>query len=338
MRLFAVGLVIAVGCGGGDGNGRPSVGTTQANVCGEVAKVACYNMYSCCSEGEIETRLHVTDPRTQDECVTDMERLCDRSLARIDFSLKNNRVRFDAATMNSCLSAIEAPADTCATLSTMLPWADACMTSAWVGITADGAACNFANECGVDSTCATSGLCTPKPTVGQPCGTGCASGLYCNVTTCAAQLGAGQTCSSTTQCTKGLFCDLAALTPTCTALHDTGQACTGSASCTSGRCNPGTCSGTGGSCFTNAGCFAHCSNNTFSCTLGQDATCGLGTCSTGGTCSLAGACAGTTGTGTCTFPNHCVAGSCDGSVVCADNELTVDYCTGALSALPVPLN
>src|SRR4051812_28901240 len=135
MRVFAMCVVIAAGCGGSDGNGRPSVKTTEDNACSEEARVACYNMYSCCSEGEIEQRLRVTDPRTEDECISDVERLCERSLARIEFSRHNNRVRFDAAALNSCLSAIEAPADTCATISTALPWVAACMTSAWTGIT-----------------------------------------------------------------------------------------------------------------------------------------------------------------------------------------------------------
>ena len=190
MRIFAVCLVMAVGCGGG--NSRPSVSSTQDNVCGEIAKVACFNLYSCCSESDIEKALGVSDPRTEDECKTDVERLCDPQLAQLNFSLKNNRVRFDAKAMNSCLSAIEAPDGTCAMVSTMLPWTAACMNSAWVGITADGAACNFSYECGMDSTCSASAVCTPKPTSGQPCGNGCASGLYCNLGTCAPQVGAGQ--------------------------------------------------------------------------------------------------------------------------------------------------
>ena len=85
-----------------------------------------------------------------------------------------------------------------------------------------------------------------------------------------------------------------------------------------------------------AQCFAHCSNNGFlDCTLGLDSTCGTGTCTTGGPCTEATLCPNA---GTCVFPNQCLAASCDGNTACADNELTVDYCQGALGALPVPLN
>jgi len=329
MRAAALCLVIAVGCGG-DGNGRPSVSTTADNVCGQLARVACFNMYSCCAESEIESRLGVTDPRTEDQCITDFERRCDRSLARIEFSRKNNRVRFDSAAMNACLQAIEAPDGTCATVSTMLPWTAACMTSAWVGITPDGGACNFAYECGADSTCPVSQACTPKPRSGQPCGTGCASGLFCNVGMCAPLLSSGQACAATAQCQTGLFCDLAATAPTCTALHETGQACTSNASCASNKCNPGTCAASGNTCTANTQCTGTCSNSpTISCTL--DSTCGAGTCSVGGAaCFTAGTC---NVTGTCVFPNRCTGATCVGAV-CADNELTVDYCQGALSALP----
>jgi Dickkopf-like protein len=331
MRKFAVCLVVAVGCGGGDS--RPSVNSTQDNVCGEVAKVACFNMYSCCSEGEIEKTLGVSDPRTEDECKADVERLCTPSLAQRNFSLKNNRVRFDAKAMNACLSAIEAPDGTCATLSAILPWTAACMNSAWTGITADGATCNFTYECGTDSTCA-AGVCTPKPASGQPCGTGCASGLFCNnVGKCASQVGAGQTCTSDPQCMKGLFCDFSATSPTCTAPRDNGQPCIGNASCISNKCTPGMCANTNFTCSTSAQCNGTCSNNSaFFCFT--DEQCGIGTCSVGGTqCFSPGSCG--TG-GTCVFPNRCISNACLGGV-CVDNELTVDYCQGALSALPVPL-
>jgi hypothetical protein len=326
-------IVVAIGCGGGDGGGKPSIGTTQDNVCSEIAAVACYNMYSCCSEGEIERYLGVTDPRSQDDCIVDIGKLCERSLASIDFSLKNNRIKFDAATMNACLTAIEAPDGTCATIATMLPWTMACMNSAWVGITADGAACNYTYECGMDSLCSTAGACTAKPGIGQPCSTGCASGLYCAGSTCAPLLTSGQMCSSNQQCAKSLFCDTSATSPTCTALRDTGQACTGNASCTSNKCNPGTCAVTFGTCYTNSNCSMHCSNSSSFCST--DSNCGLGTCAQGGTsCSSDAGCSGVGNT--CVFTNHCVPGSCTGNVVCADNEITVDYCKDALSAVPLP--
>ena len=334
MRHLVVCLVVAVGCGGGDGISRPSVATNQGNVCDEVAQVACYNLYSCCSEGEIENALNVNEPRSQDECVGDFKRLCVRALAQVQFSLDKQRVQFDATTMDTCLAAIEAPDGTCATVSSMLPWTVACMTTAWKGITADGSMCNFGYECSVDSTCNASGVCAAKPGSGQPCGSGCATNLFCsNTGMCAPLPGSGQSCASGFVCMKGLFCDTNSPSPTCQMLRDTGQACTGNQSCVSSKCIPGICAGTGQQCFANNQCSMHCSNNNNFCS--QDSNCGVGTCSmTATSCSFPSDCVGVGNT--CNFTNRCVPGTCGGSITCADNELTVDYCKNALSTLPIP--
>ena len=48
----------------------------------------------------------------------------------------------------------------------------------------------------------------------------------------------------------------------------------------------------------------------------------------------AGACPGGIGD-VCNFPVRCVPQTCQGDIVCEDNYLRVDYCTGALSNLPI---
>ena len=130
-------LAFAIGCGGED-NAKPSVSTNKTNVCDQIAAVACYDMYQCCSEGEIERDLGVTDPRTEDQCKTDLSKLCERRLADAEASLAAGRVQFDASVMNDCLKALLLPGNQCATVAEMAPWTAACMDTAWVGQVAPG--------------------------------------------------------------------------------------------------------------------------------------------------------------------------------------------------------
>jgi len=329
-------LVVLAGCG----SKGPEIDTTQDNVCDQIAEVACFDMYQCCSEGEIERVLMVSDPRTEADCQSDLRTRCKRELADLDFSIKNKHVKFDAKVMNDCLRAFVAPENTCATVEAVKPWAMACMTSAWTGIVAAGSACDFSYECAADSFCASNRTCTALPTETMPCSIqGCARGLFCDTAAvggpvCHALLDSGVACTSTSQCQKGLFCDTGAPVGmrTCTPLHASGETCDGSFSCSSTLCLTGTCSVTGFSCVTDSGCGGQCSNDaTISCTL--DSTCGSGTCSIGGAvCSPALPC---TGAGnTCVFPNKCNFHKCMGNV-CADPHLTIDYCTSALGDLPV---
>ena len=50
----------------------PSINATQDNACDQVAEVGCYDMFRCCSEGEREKFLGVTDPRSEAECRDDL--------------------------------------------------------------------------------------------------------------------------------------------------------------------------------------------------------------------------------------------------------------------------
>jgi hypothetical protein len=329
-------LVVLASCGG---NG-PDIDTTQDNVCDQIAEVACFDMYQCCSEGEIERNLGVSDPRTQAECQSDLATRCKRVIADLDFSIKNKHVKFDAKVMNDCLKEFVAPENTCVTVEAMKPWAAACMTSAWTGTVAAGSGCDFNYECATNNFCAANRLCTALPTESMPCSAqGCASGLFCDTAAvggpvCRALLGSGVACTSTNQCQKGLFCDTSAPVGmrTCTALHANGETCIGNFACTSTLCLTGTCSVTGFSCLTDSACGGRCSNNAnIACTV--DSTCGAGTCSIGGTsCTLPTDC--TMPGSMCVFPNKCNLGKCMGNV-CADPHLTIDYCTSALTDLPV---
>src|SRR3569623_640416 len=307
LRVLVVGLTVAVACGGEDG---VSISSNQDFVCSSIAEVACHNLYQCCSESEIEDYLSVTDPRTEAQCRDDLTKRCERGTAKLADSIKNTRA-----------------------------------DSAWTGKVADGGMCYARYECASkDSYCSPSQMCTALPTTGLPCLSGlCATGLYCNGTTCAALVAEGGMCTSTQQCAKSLFCDTSQTTPVCSALKDGGQKCTSSSTCKSDEGLPGTCSNSPTSpCDTDAQCGGRCQSGNNFCT--QDSNCGEGTCSNSPTtfCSTDFSCenistgSGSATSGTCVFTNHCVPGTCQGEIVCADAQIVVDYCTSALGALPVP--
>lgn len=330
--LLCLGGILAA-CGGDDG---VSINADKDNFCGEIAEVACHNLYKCCAEGEIESFLGVSEPRSQDECRQDVTRICERRAATLHDSIEAGRVTFDSERMNGCLEAIVAPADSCATVVSDLPWKEACMDQAWVGtVPADGA-CFFAHDCAgaPDSICGPNQKCAPKPTAGFPCGTGCASGFYCESGICQTRLSEGAPCVSSSQCATELFCDPNATPmPACAKAAPGGSACTSNSGCASGTCIPGQCMSTSEQCYSDMDCNSRCADDGSFCTT--SAQCASGTCSVGGNfCSDDTSC--TAGNGdTCVFPVLCLPGSCIGDPVCTAQTLTVDYCTGALNQLPL---
>ena len=326
---------VAVGMAACSGGGAPDVDSNASNVCDEIAEVACYNMYRCCAEGEIESFLGVSEPRTYDECRQDMQRLCERGLGILEWSIDEGRASFDASIMSACLEALVAPDDSCFTVDTMAPWEELCMETAWVGTVSAGGMCFFSYECaGEDSYCAPNQTCAVLPGNGQPCSPqGCASGLYCDLGTCRPQLGEGSVCTSTLQCAEDLFCNFALPTPVCTRLAGPGEPCTGPGSCERGSCIPGTCSNSPSSCFDDTDCSGRCADDQSACL--DDGDCAAGMCSmTMTTCFDPTQC---TGTGNvCVFPVMCVPGSCTGDIVCSTSVVVSDYCEDALGSLPLP--
>jgi hypothetical protein len=330
MRARLIAIAFVFGCGGG-----VDIDTNQDNVCSEVAEVACHNMYQCCSEGEIEDFLGVGEPRTEAQCRDDIRSECVRQIASLDFAVDEKRVRFDAAIMNDCLDALVAPGDTCATIATALPWDAACMNSAWIGLVADGSRCLSSLECASeDSFCGANQTCIARPGDGQPCGVGCASGLFCSAGTCRARLPAGGACTSSNQCLEGLFCDTDAAPSVCAERRAIGEACTGDAVCASSECIPGLCARNGATCFADGDCFGGaCADDNSLCFA--DSECAPGRCSvSGAACSAAVACAGVGET--CVFPVRCNPPDCVGDAVCGERYLLVDYCEDALNELPIP--
>jgi hypothetical protein len=331
MRARIVVCVLAlIGCG----DDAPSIEVNEGNICEQVAAVACYNLYSCCSQGEIDSFLGVDEPRTEAQCKKDVERLCTRNIARLADSIANNRAELDGQVMTNCLEALLRPEE-CAIVGTEVPWEEACEEPAFTGKVADGATCYETFECGEQSFCAANRTCRARGAMGaacssaQPCQTelACAVAMGQTMATCQAKLAEGVMCTSTTQCQENLFCDTSGTTPatrTCKPLRQVGETCTSSAACESRTCLPGTCSNGTQICFDNDDCGGRCEDDQSSCFDDQD-------CSFTGTCSLTTTTSCTSDlscpTGeTCVFPVRCVMHTCTGDIVCGEAHVVVDYC------------
>ena len=134
-RIWLVVAAFVAACGSSES--APELSVSETNFCDEIAEVACHDMYSCCSEGEIESVLGVDEPRTEGQCREDLAIQCRRAVATFDWSVENGRARFEAATAQTCLTAFIA-GDQCELVATTTPWQDesdtprpACRRSHW---------------------------------------------------------------------------------------------------------------------------------------------------------------------------------------------------------------
>lgn len=330
MKRFACSLVIAVAgsaCGGGD---RPSVDVNSASLCREIAEVVCYNLYSCCTEGEIEDFLGVDEPQVQEDCRDDAEILCERATATVRWSEENGRVQLNAASFKVCLEAILAPADTCVVVAPVAPWTEACLEDVWTGLVAAGGECLFDYECAEErSFCAANRTCRPPSSEGESCvAANCAVGLFCGGGVCEPLLDLGSPCSASFQCAEGLFC--APGSGMCEQRRGLDESCTSSSACVAGTtCLPGTCAA-GNSCFDNTDCSTTCENDGSFCFFDSD--CSIGTCSQSlFQCFSDFDCTG--GTDLCEFPFQCLPAICEGDPRCVENNTAFDYCEDAVGIL-----
>ena len=345
LALIAVlGLTVAA-CG----DDSVTVDTSEENFCDQIADVVCHNLYQCCTESEVEDYLSVSEPRTEDQCRTDLVRSCERAAPDIRDSIKAGRVTFDPVKLNDCLNSLVAPEGVCAEVVTDLPWKDTCSTMnfPWGGPVAPEGQCFFSFDCAgaPDSFCGPDQKCKLKPTAGLPCSTSgeCASMYYCGPNlTCAPRLSVGAPCTSSTQCGKDLFCDNKGTYNTttddvCATKVPGGSACTSEDACTSNDCISGLCMGSSfQTCFGDAGCQSHCAVSGFACDGPED--CGTGTCTGNSsiTCGVNGdATCAANSAGTCLYPRSCLPGDCVGDTIglCTMPTRTADYCTN-LSNIP----
>jgi hypothetical protein len=96
---------------------------------------------------------------------------------------------------------------------------------------ADGLACDDASQ-----------ACTALGAVGEPCASGfyeCVSGAYCALGTCKPRVALGSPCTTDRDCVEGAACSSGG--DTCVALRGAGEACTTSTECASRNCTNQKC-------------------------------------------------------------------------------------------------
>jgi hypothetical protein len=307
------------------------VSVDAETVCAEVAEVVCWNLRTCCTEGEIEDYLGIDDPPTPDQCRADVAILCEREIATREWSAENGRSQLDPGVLETCLNALLAPDGACVTIATVAPWAAACAASAWTGLVQAGGACVQDFECAGDrSTFAPDQTCAPAATAGESCvGALCVPGHYCDGDICRPLVGPGDSCLSDVQCDAGLYCDTRV--DECATRAQIGQPCTWysgcveGATCTIGRCDDGF------DCFADEDCSGACDDDGSACVDATD--CGTGTCSVSGATCFDDSDCSMIGVEVCEFPAQCLPTTCKGSRRCIELHDSYDYCDAA-SALP----
>ena len=254
--------------------------------------------------------------------------------------IASGKVIYDGVSARACVDGINSLSScTRDAFSTLAASAAAC-ARVFTGTVGAGGTCFFSEECVGGGDCLTTGNCTtsyqccagtcqtPPTTVpaGGDCSTTsspsvCAAGTLCVVDpsgsgTCRAPVGAGGTCSNSTICANGLYCDLAT-TQSCQPLVPTGGTCNsqlGSQDCNGPQdvCDPNT-----SVCRPPLAVGAPCTNSSQTCVAYASCDATSGTCverpavgaacdATNGPSCLAGNC--DTGSSTCVLPPS--AGAC----------------------------
>jgi hypothetical protein len=259
-------------------------------------------------------------------------------------SVSSGRVRFDAALVTPCLSAVNDYYKTCGSIMSPMSL-DACNHIA-VGQVPPGGACQanggLAPECAGEAVCkavgldACGGVCVRRIGLGEPCdwqaGDACVTGADCYPAAqskCVAKIPAGQPCgnSSPGYCETGSVCDLdvdGGATGTCRPPKSNGSPCTAWYQC---PFPTSACAGPSG----NRVCTA-AKHNGDACTPGWGECDALTTCAADGRCkvervAIGESCASVDGT----FYRTCVADAyCnqDAKATCQAKKVPGQACVG----------
>jgi len=331
-----------------------SVSTSAENYCSEIAEVMCHNMFECCTGAQIEEQLGIAITLDEEECKHDMTLRCEDAYATVEYGIKNGHVTVNSAALDLCLEAMLVQ-DECFVVTVDPQFLVACDEEMFVGNVPADSSCVYDVECADDAFCDIDQTCQPLLGAGDDCSDGfipCAEGLFCGPNDdgdiiCQSLRDEGDDCYlGIPMCEEGLYCaeDEDTGEASCRNRRDVGQSCNENEACKSGYCIPGLCAGTTDACYEDSDCQGECNESGNSCS--EDADCGgecsdsgnycdeeypcAGTCSeTGGYCEDDTDCYGGE-TDTCDQPecvlDTCTGASCEGSSVCADNHVVVDYC------------
>jgi hypothetical protein len=331
-RRLAPWLVLCAGLGAGcsdDSPGPFTIAVTKTNLCPQMAKIACRNMFECCTGAQLEKVLGITISTNESQCQRDMQLKCEEQNAQLLYAINKGTVTLHEDLITACYQSLYVGTNGCFYTASEQPWKTTCSTDDVVlyeGVQESNSECTFTIECKTDNKCGQDRKCKALPKAGETCSNGaCAKDYYCSSKDgkCAARKNSGEACDSTSDCAKKLFCEKSSTSGgsgTCSALKDVGASCTANNACSSSYCIPGVCSNNH-TCYKDADCTGTCKTTTTQ-SCNKDSEC-PGKCqSSGDSCNADGQCGGTTGS--------CVHETCEqkctGSPVCGYNYQVVDYC------------
>jgi len=330
------------------GGGGLKVKIDNDNLCSEIARIACHNMFRCCEGQEIEGKLGLEQSKTEDDCRKDLELECKNTHARLLYALEAGTAALNVDFANQCFNAIVAPDGVCFLYTSDPAHLEPCQEDMIDGLLDEGDEClpELTFECGDNAWCAKNRQCMSLPATGDPCGPDnrCADDLYCGQDgekgrICMMVKDTGEECESDAECGKGSYCSHEVPeAPECARKKDDGSECTGNNDCESNNCVPGVCDD-GSECYGEK-CSGTCDIPAgLECKKDEDC---------GGNCSISGRpcednydCwepyddAGTGDAGTDAGGNYldeCIhnecqgQGDCHGTPECATNYMMIDYC------------
>ncbi len=305
LGALAIVLLVISGVPGCSGSEGPKVNLSLGNFCKEVAEVACYNMFHCCTGQQIEDYLGITISTEQDECRRDVELICAYKFAAKMWAAEKGSVILLEEEAEACLESLLLTGE-CFQHVSEVPWERWCvggLESYWSGTLQPGAECVYPFECVDSSFCAADRKCKALPEAGEECQQyPCVEGLFCNSERrCEPVKSAGQDCEDYDWCAPGLYCDFDEGQGTCRAPRSLGADCDDRDQCESGFCVPGLCTNGWEECL-------------------DDSYCNYGTCAdTDDPCWDDWECPG----------SECVR-ECTGQPVCGKSWREIDYCEETL--------
>jgi hypothetical protein len=217
---------------------------SENNLCLETARMLCNDVYTCCTQTQIEERFNYQIASKHSDCMRDVERACTRGWHPYLAALELGTAVFDTEATNACWNDRFRPLDTCVSYTDLETYEDPCEDFggdllALTGLVEVGGDCFAPIECEDGTYCdMTRNLCAPLPKEGEPCywaGGGrrlCADGFHCeNVGgwVCLPDLLAGEECSNLSQCAQGHYCNTdpepPLATPVCALRKTDGEEC-----------------------------------------------------------------------------------------------------------------
>ena len=216
--LLVLGALSVSGCKEED-ELKVSTDPTNDNVCEEAAEVVCHNAFQCCVGEELETYFGVEITTTEKECRRDVALKCRQKYSTVFYSLAQQRVALNLAQVKQCLTQALAPDDECfpykAVNDVQAEECDSVTGDMVRGLVAIGGACEFSYECAGEAICTEARTCKSLLGAGQSCTSDsqCLAALHCGLTDefelkCMADGAAGAACAADNECADGLYCNM----------------------------------------------------------------------------------------------------------------------------------